>query len=233
MHADGSDTRAAIEALGNLKLAVLTDDFEPGEGHDVRGFMVDPRGNGRVAVYWVFGGDIRERDGEPFKVELQIAADKFREAGWTVERRSVFCVFAHRPAPVIPVPESEWTQFPVQVKAGDLIEAKTATRNSEPSTIRRRVNREPWLIGRNSAAISDGKGLDSVFTDTIRVIDETPQRPDVRGDAAERRRSQRRARRRRGPAAGPGAPARPDLVRHPVAQGRRGVVRERRHLRPG
>ncbi|MFB6881404.1 hypothetical protein ACFCY8_11265 [Streptomyces noursei] len=187
-HCDDLDVRAAIAALGNLKLAELTDDFDPKEGADVRGFLVEPRGGGRVAVYWVFAGLLRDHNDKPFRVELQIAADRLREAGWRVEptTRSSLCAFAHRPVPVDPVPESEWTQFPVQVKVGDLIEAKTATRNAEPSTVRVRVDREPWLINRDSAAISDGAGLNSVFTDTIRVIDETLAAPAPMSEAFER-----------------------------------------------
>ncbi|MHB9861941.1 hypothetical protein [Streptomyces sp. YIM S03343] len=178
-HSDHADVRAALDALGDLRKAPMTDHTEVGDDLDpsVWGAFVEPRGNGRVALYWLEGGGYCEQHGEPFKVQLDILADKLREAGWTIEKRSVHCRFAHRPAPVAPVPEAEWTQFPVQVKAGDLIEAKTATRNMEPSTVRVRVDREPWLIGRDSAAISDGTGLNSVFTDTIRIVDETTPTP--------------------------------------------------------
>ncbi|TLS44903.1 hypothetical protein FE633_17295 [Streptomyces montanus] len=179
-HADHPDARAAIQALNNLKLAELTNHFDPEEGADVRGFMVEPRGHGRVAVYWVFAGRIRDHNGNPFKVELQIAADKLSKAGWRIESKSVFCVFAWRPISEIaeePSTPDGWTPMPVHIHAGDLVEAKTATVNGEPKTITVRVDRTPWLVNHRTTALSDGAGLIPVFTDTLRVVDETSASP--------------------------------------------------------
>ncbi|MCY0961485.1 hypothetical protein [Streptomyces sp. H27-H5] len=94
-HCDNADVRAALLALKGLHLAELTD-----EGHEAAtdyGYMVEPRGQGRVAIYWVRGGDITEADGRPWTVELQIARDRLAEAGWLVEGRSRNCVFAWHP----------------------------------------------------------------------------------------------------------------------------------------
>lgn len=178
-HADDGDARSAIEALSDLKLAELTDHFDPEEDTHVRGAMVEPRGNGRVAVYWLEGGSHRARDGEPFKAELAILADKLRAAGWSVEPKSLFCVFAWRPvaevhAEVTAQPAAEVAVRLPEIKAGDLVEAETAS--SLPSTIRVRVDRTPWLIGeRRNTVLSDGKGVVAVKTDTVHVVDETRQ----------------------------------------------------------
>lgn len=184
-HSTDGDTRAAIAALSagsGLKLAELADHFEPDEGEEVQGFMIEPRGNGRVAVYWLFGGSIRERNGEPFRVELEIAADKLRAAGWRIERKSLFCVFAWRPV------EEFITETAVQIEAeavarlpkitaGDLVEAETVS--TMPRAIRVRVDREPWQnSGKFGTVLCDAKGAVVVKTASIRVIDETPAGED-------------------------------------------------------
>lgn len=56
-----------------------------------------------------------------------------------------------------------------QVRAGDLVEATTAS--SKPRTIRVRVDREPWPIGDNDTVLSDGEGVVAVVTETIRVVE--------------------------------------------------------------
>ncbi|GAA0371675.1 hypothetical protein [Streptomyces blastmyceticus] len=101
-HAQHPDVVAARAALRPLKPAILTDRTDTSRGADevdtsVRGYMLDPRGQGRVAAYWVEGGQDTFR-GEPHVVELNILRDKFTEAGWRVEPRSLRCVFAWRPA---------------------------------------------------------------------------------------------------------------------------------------
>ncbi|MFI5686773.1 hypothetical protein [Streptomyces sp. NPDC051636] len=98
------DVVAARAALAQLKPAALTDHHdvtEPTEAEvEVRGFMLDPRGGGRVAAYWLEGGRIVRHDDPWHGPCLDILAMRFERAGWTVEPmlRSSQCVFAHRPA---------------------------------------------------------------------------------------------------------------------------------------
>ncbi|HZF90423.1 hypothetical protein [Streptomyces sp.] len=98
------DVVAARAALAQLKPAALTDHHdvtEPTEAEvEVRGFMLDPRGGGRVAAYWLEGGRIVRHDEPVNGTCLEILAMRFERAGWTVEPmlRSSQCVFAHRPA---------------------------------------------------------------------------------------------------------------------------------------
>ncbi|MEJ8654741.1 hypothetical protein WKI65_43585 [Streptomyces sp. MS1.AVA.3] len=180
-YVDDSDARAAIEALDNLTLAELTDHFEPGEDHNVRGFMVEPRGNSRVAVYWVSGGSIRKNNGDPFKAELQIAADKLRAAGWRIEPKTMFCVFAWRPMAetmedVAVQLEAEAVARLPKIKAGDLIEAETVS--TMPRTVYVHVDREPWQNeGHFGTVLCDPKGAVVVKTDSIRIVDVTPAAP--------------------------------------------------------
>jgi hypothetical protein len=103
-HATHSDVVAAREALAGLKPARLTDDLDTHRSADerdidrsARGYMLDPRGNGRVAAYWIEGGLQTRPDGEPHTAELDILRDRFERAGWTVEPKSLTCVFAWRP----------------------------------------------------------------------------------------------------------------------------------------
>ncbi|MFD9859743.1 hypothetical protein [Streptomyces alboflavus] len=98
------DVVAARVALLRLKPAALTehhDVTEPTEAEvEVRGFMLDPRGGGRVAAYWLEGGRIVRHDEPVNGTCLEILAMRFERAGWTVEPmlRSSQCVFVHRPA---------------------------------------------------------------------------------------------------------------------------------------
>lgn len=97
-HAADPDVRAALDALTPLRLAALADDYDDEEADpSIGGVMVEPRGNGRVAAYWLVGGQHRTPDREPWHVELDIIRRKFAEAGWTVEPQSLWCVFAWRP----------------------------------------------------------------------------------------------------------------------------------------
>lgn len=103
-HAADPDAIAAIAALGDLRLAEVTDHTdvaaEPGDvDHqpDAWGFLAEPRGHGRIALYWLESGRYVRPDGEPWAVELQIGADKLSAAGWKIEPRTRRCVMAWRP----------------------------------------------------------------------------------------------------------------------------------------
>ena len=103
-NASHPDVAAARTALGTLKAADMTDHHDVAEPTEdersVRGYMVDPRGQGRVAVYWLEGGRIVRRDETWHGPSLDCLADRLRRSGWAVEKplRSSQCVFAHRPA---------------------------------------------------------------------------------------------------------------------------------------
>ncbi|MGW5304865.1 hypothetical protein ACWERF_13105 [Streptomyces griseoluteus] len=102
--ATNPDVIAAREALAGLAAATLTDHHdvtEPTEDErDSRGYMVDPRTHGRVAVYWLEGGRIIRRDDPAHGPALDCLADRLKRRGWAVEKmlRSSQCVFAHRPS---------------------------------------------------------------------------------------------------------------------------------------
>ncbi|OAR22380.1 hypothetical protein A8W25_22260 [Streptomyces sp. ERV7] len=103
-HSTDPDALAALGALGTLRCAEVTDHTDisahPGDvGHtpEAWGFLVEPRGNGRVALCWVQGGRYVDPSGEPWAVELEIGADKLRKAGWQIEPMTRRCVFAWRP----------------------------------------------------------------------------------------------------------------------------------------
>ncbi|MEI5099012.1 hypothetical protein RB200_10680 [Streptomyces sp. PmtG] len=103
-HSADPDALAAVAALGDLRLAEVTDHTdvaaEPGDlDHqpDAWGFLAEPRGNGRVALYWLESGRYVGRDGKPWAVELQIGADKLSAAGWRIEPHTRRCVMAWRP----------------------------------------------------------------------------------------------------------------------------------------
>lgn len=102
--ATNPDVIAAREALAGLAVATLTDHHdvtEPTEDEcDTRGYFVDPRTHGRVAVYWLEAGRIVRRDQMPHGPALDCLADRLKRRGWAVEKmlRSSQCVFAHRPS---------------------------------------------------------------------------------------------------------------------------------------
>ncbi|MFF0630369.1 hypothetical protein [Streptomyces sp. NPDC004296] len=97
------DVVAAREALAGLAAATLTDHHnhrEPtSDERTVRGYVIEPRGQGRVALYWMEGGKNVRRDEIPDGPALDCLADRMMRRGWAVERmlRSSQCVFAHRP----------------------------------------------------------------------------------------------------------------------------------------
>ncbi|MFE0189308.1 hypothetical protein [Streptomyces sp. NPDC058989] len=113
------DVVAAREALAGLAAATLTDhhDFsEPAEDErDVRGYVINPRGHGRVALYWLEGGMNVRRDVMPHGPALDCLADRMTRRGWSVEKmlRSSQCVFAHRP------PAGAQPAAPAELPAGD------------------------------------------------------------------------------------------------------------------
>ncbi|MEU2179703.1 hypothetical protein [Streptomyces thermolilacinus] len=98
------DVVAAREALAGLAAATLTDHHDFSEPRDdernVRGYVINPRGHGRVALYWLEGGRNVRRDEMPHGPALDCLADRMTRRGWTVEKmlRSSLCVFALRPA---------------------------------------------------------------------------------------------------------------------------------------
>ncbi|MEU7046056.1 hypothetical protein AB0A77_34070 [Streptomyces varsoviensis] len=101
-HATHPDVAAARLALTGLTPARLTDGIDMSRYADefdtsVRGYMLEPRGEGRVAAYWIEAGCYTAPDGEPHRAELKILRDRFKRAGWRVER-GLLCSFAHLPA---------------------------------------------------------------------------------------------------------------------------------------
>ncbi|MYX36524.1 MULTISPECIES: hypothetical protein [unclassified Streptomyces] len=103
-HAGHPDVIAAREALRPLRPATLTDQTEVTEPHrpdpELRGYMLEPRGPGRVAAFWVEGGRAIAANNTWHGPSVGILADKLRMAGWTVTRPtgSGICTFAERPA---------------------------------------------------------------------------------------------------------------------------------------
>ncbi|MDX2813388.1 hypothetical protein PV410_12595 [Streptomyces sp. PA03-5A] len=103
-HAGHPDIDAAREALRPLRPAVVADDTEVTEPHqadpELRGYLLEPRGLGRVAAYWIEAGRAVSADDGWDGPSLAILADKLTMAGWTVTRPtgSGICVFAQRPA---------------------------------------------------------------------------------------------------------------------------------------
>ncbi|MFI5867740.1 hypothetical protein [Streptomyces sp. NPDC051546] len=95
------DVAAAREALRPLLPATVTEHTEitdPGEADPtVRGYLVEPRGNGRIAAYWIESGLITSRKDTWNGTCVKILALAFADAGWTVEPHSMRAVFAWRP----------------------------------------------------------------------------------------------------------------------------------------
>jgi len=104
------DVVAARQDLDGLAVATLTDHHDVGERGgdegDVRGYVIQPRGQGRVAVYWLEGGQSIRRDELPYGPALDCLAERLESRGWTTEKmlRSSRCVFAHRPAETVEAP---------------------------------------------------------------------------------------------------------------------------------
>ncbi|MFE4329662.1 hypothetical protein ACFRQM_09420 [Streptomyces sp. NPDC056831] len=100
-HADHPDVTGARAALRTLLAANLGEHTElDGSEPDVRGYVIDPRGQGRVAVYWAEGGRLVRHDDAEFGVSLDCLEWTLQRAGWETERmtRSGRGLFAHNPA---------------------------------------------------------------------------------------------------------------------------------------
>ncbi|WP_327415437.1 hypothetical protein [Streptomyces sp. NBC_01233] len=101
--AEHPDVLAARRALAGLAAARMTDHHDVSEPteqeRNVRGYMVNPRGQGRVAIYWLEGGEIIRRDTPLHGAALDCLEDRMRRSGWETERmgRSAQCLFAHVP----------------------------------------------------------------------------------------------------------------------------------------
>ncbi|MFB7763523.1 hypothetical protein [Streptomyces xiamenensis] len=99
-HAAHPDLRAALAVLTNLRLARPIGDIDADRADvaddTVNGLLIEPRGHGRVAAYWVVEGMLTRADGAPHRSELAVIREKFLEAGWTIEGATT-CVFACRP----------------------------------------------------------------------------------------------------------------------------------------
>lgn len=101
-NASHPDVAAARTALGSMKAAPMTDHHDVSDPTEdersVRGYLVEPRGQGRVALYWLEGGRVVRREGW-HGPSLDCMAWTMGRAGWAVEklRPSSQCVFAHVP----------------------------------------------------------------------------------------------------------------------------------------
>ncbi|MEO3851731.1 hypothetical protein ABGB09_29585 [Streptomyces sp. B8F3] len=97
------DVIAARIALHPMLPATLTDHSEvtdPDEADpQVRGYMIDPRGGGRVAVYWIEAGLAVRRDDPLHGPSLDAIGHTLHSKGWRIEPilRGTRCFFAWRP----------------------------------------------------------------------------------------------------------------------------------------
>ncbi|MFC8199928.1 hypothetical protein ACFUTV_31730 [Streptomyces sp. NPDC057298] len=92
--------RAALDGLAAARMTEHHDVSDPAETEqNVRGYLVEPRGGARIAVYWLEGGRIIRRDTPIDGAALDCLAHTLTRRGWKVEEmlRSSQCVFAHRP----------------------------------------------------------------------------------------------------------------------------------------
>lgn len=138
--ASDPDVAAARDALAGLAVATLTDHHDvitpKGEERDVRGYFVEPRGRGRVAVYWLEAGKVVRRDEAVNGTALDCLADRLQRRGWRTERMlpSSQCVFAYRPAE----------------EAASAVVEQPALAASAPGTLV-----DPWTWIRRPASSSD------------------------------------------------------------------------------
>lgn len=144
------DVAAAREALAGLKAARLTDRHdvcEPTEEErDVRGYMIDPRGGGRVALYWLEDGQTVRRDTVD-GTALDCLAGRMTRCGWTIERmlRSSRCVFAHRPA------DSSVTREPYDVTTYSM--TATDVTRSDGITVRQDGRAPKYIVSRGHTVL--------------------------------------------------------------------------------
>ena len=102
-HATHPDVVAARAVLGFLKAATLADHTDISKSADerdetVNGYVIEPCGGGRVAVYWTAAGVIVDRHDRWNGPALSILREKFLAAGWNVEPASLPAVFAWNPS---------------------------------------------------------------------------------------------------------------------------------------
>ncbi|MFF2612324.1 hypothetical protein [Kitasatospora sp. NPDC058046] len=94
---DHPDVIAARHALEPLLPALVADDYDPDDAPlDMRGYMVEPRDEGTVRVYWIADGrPISARDSAMNDSRLSLIADKLIGAGWETARSGP-CIYAVR-----------------------------------------------------------------------------------------------------------------------------------------
>ncbi|MET9468503.1 hypothetical protein ABZY44_27690 [Streptomyces sp. NPDC006544] len=100
MHPRVIATRAALSGLAVARLTDHHDVSAPTqEEQAVRGYMVEPRGGRRVAVYWLEAGRTIRHDDRWHGASLDCLAHRLTSRGWRVEDMltSSHCLFAHQP----------------------------------------------------------------------------------------------------------------------------------------
>ncbi|MEV4613157.1 hypothetical protein AB0K43_11225 [Kitasatospora sp. NPDC049258] len=101
--------RGALAVLGGggrllpIRLAPMEGDSIT--GHPAAfGAVVEPRGGGRVALYWLGAGQRENEQGKPWRIETEMLSDRMARAGWLVEAgRGRRVVMAWRPPEQAPV----------------------------------------------------------------------------------------------------------------------------------
>ncbi|MFE3905448.1 hypothetical protein ACFXPY_35465 [Streptomyces sp. NPDC059153] len=161
-NASHPDVAAARVPLARLAAATMTDHHDVSEPTDaertVRGYLLDPRGQGRVALYWLEEGRIVRRDEQGHGASLDCLAWTMERAGWTVEklRRSSQCVFAHRPAEdAKPATVEPAAVEPAPTASGFLVDpwtwirrpASSSDRRTTPAAIEQPAAPAPFLSG--------------------------------------------------------------------------------------
>lgn len=102
-HAEHPDVIAARRALDGLSAARLTDHHGESDltelEQEVHGYVAEPRGQGRVALYWMEGGKTIQRNTPEHGAALDCLADRMRREGWATEplRRTSPVLFVHVP----------------------------------------------------------------------------------------------------------------------------------------
>ncbi|MCY0957700.1 hypothetical protein [Streptomyces sp. H27-H5] len=102
-HVQHPDVLAARGALDGMAFARLTDRHDISapteEEQQTRGYVVKPRGDGRVTVYWLERGKAIRRDTPLDGAALDCLEYRMKTRGWETERmgRSAHCLFAHVP----------------------------------------------------------------------------------------------------------------------------------------
>ncbi|MFI9203319.1 hypothetical protein [Streptomyces sp. NPDC053048] len=175
-NASNPDVVAARAALDGIAVATMTehhDVTDPAEDEQhVRGYLVDPRTHGRVAVYWLEQGRIVRRDDPWHGPGLDCLADRLRRRGWVVEKmlRSSQCVFAHLPAEgAVPTPQT-------MAAAGESVPAEPV-----PGTLV-----DPWTWLRRPASSHDTRSAATPAVEALTCRHSVTPRADVSGDPIKR-----------------------------------------------